>query len=294
MRSKLPSFRNQAPTSPIAQLVSPLVTFGESDDSIFCSGTATQIAKNLHLTAGHVIRDFVARYGTVGEASAATVNSSLWLTHIYPGPDYAIWEADAVWFSAHSDLALIHTKPYNDIAARVVVRSPILRLLPPEVGERVVGFGYRKPSAEIRRSSDGGRHFLVNTIPTATEGEVVEVHMERRDQSRLVFPCFRLNSRFDGGMSGGPVFDDAGAMCGVICSNLPPETPGGEHISYAASLWPITAIMLTKGKDGKAANPYPAHRLIEDKVLLATDFHLVRVVKVNGSSQTYDPQIILG
>jgi len=46
------------------------------------------------------------------------------------------------------------------------------------------------------------RHVLED--PRTTHGEVVEVHVQGRDQ-RLPVPCFRTNAQIDGGMSGGPV-----------------------------------------------------------------------------------------
>lgn len=75
-------------------------------------------------------------------------------------------------------------------------------------------------------------------------GTVVEIHDERRDNFSITWPCFRVNARFDGGMSGGPVFNEAGELCGLVCACMPPGEPGGDHVSYVTSLWPMLAIEL--------------------------------------------------
>ncbi len=95
---------------------------------------------------------------------------------------------------------------------------------------------------------------------TTTTGTVLEVHHERRDSARLPFPCFRTDARFDGGMSGAPVFDENGHVCGVICSNLPPAAPDGEHVSYVSTLWPLLAIPIDAPWDRyPAGTRYPLY-----------------------------------
>jgi V8-like Glu-specific endopeptidase len=42
----------------IASVVSQIVAFGENDQ-IYTSGTATCIAKNIHITAAHVLTDLL-------------------------------------------------------------------------------------------------------------------------------------------------------------------------------------------------------------------------------------------
>ena len=36
----------------------------------------------------------------------------------------------------------------------------------------------------------------------------------------LPFPCYHVGARFDAGMSGGPVFDEYGSLCGLVCASL--------------------------------------------------------------------------
>lgn len=237
-----PSFIDQSPDTAISKIVSRMVLFTDSDEA-YCSGTAVAICQNFHITARHVIEDFARLHGSL-DGSITSVNATLWLIHIYPGPIYAIWEADQVWTSPHTDIAFIHTRPCNDISGTHESGSIVLDLAFPQIGERVFGFGYRASQGGFRRNPDGTRHLDVSDIPTITTGEIIEVFPERRDNSRLNFPCFRINARFDGGMSGGPLFNDRGWVCGLICSSLPPEDGHGEHISYGVALWPAMATLI--------------------------------------------------
>ena len=61
----------------------------------------------------------------------------------------------------------------------------------------------------------------------------------------LKFPCFETNARFDHGMSGGPVLDDQGHVCGIIGTGLSPEVEGVEHYSHASTLWPVMGTMVS-------------------------------------------------
>ena len=233
-----PEFKNQSPFSPIERVTARLVAFGRNDE-IFVSGSCVRVARNLYLTARHVLADFLERFGhEAGEAQF-----TVWAIHVYPGPEYPIWALDRAWLSPHSDLAVFHTMPYNDTAeGEQITQSVGINLTPPPVGSRIVGFGHHAPSGCIRLDAGGKKHIEVNTDGTATVGEVRETHPVRRDSVRLTFPCFRVNARFDGGMSGGPVFTDNGRLCGVICSSLPASTEGEEHCSYAATLWPLMGL----------------------------------------------------
>lgn len=66
----------------------------------------------------------------------------------------------------------------------------------------------------------------------------------------LRFPCFQTNFRIDGGMSGGPVFDAQGHLCGLLCSSLKANDADEEHASYVTLLWPSLAAELELGSDG--------------------------------------------
>ena len=138
------------------------------------------------------------------------------------------------------------------------------------------GFGFHSGAGSVRIDEAGTRHIEVNAIGSATVGEVIEIHAEMRDSGRLQFPCYRVNARFDGGMSGGPVFSDRGRVCGIVCSSLPPSQEGEEHVSYVATLWPAMAIPVHVDPSGAEIDqPYPLLRLAQMNIISAAGFENV-------------------
>lgn len=175
--SKSPSFKNQSPFSDVECVAARIAAFGPHND-IFVSGSCVRISTNLYLTAGHVMTDFLERFGHEN----GDVNFTIWAIHVHPGPEYSIWQIDRFWISPHSDLAVLHTIPYNDTAvAEGLICSVGLDLTPPPLGSRIVGFGFHSASGHIRIDADGTRHIEVNSDGTATVGQVQEIHPVRRD-----------------------------------------------------------------------------------------------------------------
>ena len=151
---------------------------------------------------------------------------------------------------------------------------PVLDLFPPRIGSAVHAVGYHSARAEVDHAR---REIHVHREIAISDGIVVDVHEERRD-ARLNFPCFQTDARFDGGMSGGPVFNDAGALCGIISSNLPPSADGEPHVSYVATLWPIAGTIIDFGRvDSTRAEPVLA--LMVDGVIKAQGHEFVIVQK---------------
>ena len=54
-------------------------------------------------------------------------------------------------------------------------------------------------------------------------------------------------------MSGGPVFDEYGSLCGLVCANVDGSHQTGEPVSYVTALWPLFTLML----DGDRGDQYP-------------------------------------
>jgi hypothetical protein len=123
-----------------------------------------------------------------------------------------------------------------------------LNVLPPVVGSRIVGFGYH--SSKISLGVETPEQITVEWFdsPATTVGEVIEIHHKQRDSSMLPFPCFQTNARFEHGMSGGPVFNESGELCGLICSGFPPDD--NTYTSYAVSIWPALGTELDLPYEG--------------------------------------------
>lgn len=143
-----------------------------------------------------------------------------------------------VWFSEELDIAYCWlTSPLvNDEP----LKYPIFRLSPglPQVGENVVGFGYHKMKGSLGKVEDGKVVIDYKQDTAFTKGKILDVFPLKRDSAMLPFPCFHTNARFDHGMSGGPIMNSRGDVCGVVCSSFPQIEDNPEYISYGSLIWP--------------------------------------------------------
>jgi hypothetical protein len=122
-------------------------------------------------------------------------------------------------------------------------------------------FGFHSQIATYSSNKDGSRHLELQSVPQAATGEVIEVHPIRRDSSQYPFPCFRINARIDGAMSGGPVFNETGELVGLNCGTLAGDLDA-EQVSYATTLWPLLRILVTFNPSGGDA-PIQQYPLVD-------------------------------
>lgn len=95
-----------------------------------------------------------------------------------------------------------------------IEKLPLLKLQmtfhPPRVGSKVVCVGYSAAS------NDDGGHELFNYTFSAVEGTVVAIFPQGLGSSVLDAACFLIDVEPPPGMSGGPVFDEHGNVCGIV------------------------------------------------------------------------------
>ena len=107
-------------------------------------------------------------------------------------------------------MAVLKWVPWSSGAASYVWRWPTSTHYRQRLGptwQRSV-ITTRRSSPEIPSSGSTGR-------PTRF-GRVAEVFCEGRDTVLRNYPCFSIDARFDGGMSGGPVFSETGELSGLV------------------------------------------------------------------------------
>lgn len=283
MSENTPRFVIAQDYEPVMQQAIPLI--GMRGDQWFMSGTAVIIGQDLALTARHVVEDYLRRYeGDVWNSSQRDLEASFVLLGIQArdkGKQYAAYSVYKIYaHTALTDIVFLRFRvPDKETRYWQTLK---LSPLPPNVGDLLRGFGYHSSDVEIA----GSQIYLKNS-PTTTSGQVIEVHDRYRDKGMLDFPCYEANMRIDGGMSGGPVFNVEGKLCGIMVSNLPPDDDGLHHVSYVASLWPIFGIQVDINREGfKRGLQYPALELAEYGHLVVEDWEKISLDRDNDGNTT--------
>jgi Trypsin-like peptidase domain len=271
-------FDRQPSESDFQRVVLRLVV-GFNTTRAYVVGTATVVCGHLLLTARHVIEEVFNQEG-VSKSKTLTVENSLVAFQIVPGPEYVLWHVVDCWLCPQTDLAFLHVASEPSTSAtnlKVGWMHPRVRAFPPAVGETVAAMGYRKSSIDVSKNDNGGLHHELNDELIASVGIVREVFATHRDRGQLSFPCYQVSARFDAGMSGGPVFDESGALCGLICSNVEGSHIDGEPISYVTTLWPmfLTVIQANRGDAYPLGDSYPVFELARDGFISVVDFQLL-------------------
>jgi hypothetical protein len=157
--------------------------------------------------------------------------------------------------------------------------------MPPAVGERISAFGYPKTDVD---ASQGALNITLN--PYTSVGEVTEIFPVKRDSGLLRFPCYSTNARFEHGMSGGPIFNDDGNVCGIICDGLPHEEGVDDH-SHGSTLWPLSGFLVDLPiSPDPPEPPYFARTLFERNIVTGLGWEECIVSKQGDEIQMRVPQ----
>jgi len=235
----------------------PVVAF--RGDEIMPLGTCFAISNHgLVLTARHVIDELKKLNGKavpeegdwwIGALYVAepTAQEQIIKNHLFGG----LLIANKIHSTESTDIAAIHLNLPRNISTNEFIHVPAFRLSPgvPLNNSLCFGVGYHSMEwNKIKKISNG---FEISQKYSGSKGVVQEIHMPYRDKTNLTYPCFQTSSRFDGGMSGGPVFNESGGVIGVICSSF--DNPNqGEYISYVSMIAVSLLLNISaKGDDGE-------------------------------------------
>jgi hypothetical protein len=239
----------------VHEIAAPLFARHLVTGELHACGTASLIGRGYAITAAHVIDDFLQKFGAKRDEygnNQSNFDLLLYLT-LNEGVDLLPLKVLKLWSGTMTDIAVLFLgMPADWPEEEHTWKIPRLQLLPPPVGDRISGFGFSEP--EI--TWPNGDVPTIDIKPRTTTGQVVEVHDQRRDSLRLPFPCFRVNARFDGSMSGGPVFSSAGNLCGIVCSSLPADNDHNEHVSYVTTLWPMLGFLIEQEGSSHTLSEY--------------------------------------
>jgi hypothetical protein len=284
--SKKPSFGESPLVSPVGRVAARVLAI-DNQGTVVASGTCVRIGVGLYLSAKHVIEDFVDSFGH----ESFHLNCSIWVAHLYDGEGMEIWALTNVWTGTNTDISILRAIPHvTNKTPLAAVNTVGLDLAPPPIGSRVSAYGFCESKGTFKVEKNTVSLDLWGTPVTAV-GEIREIHDQTRDQYLLNFPCFRVNARFDGGMSGGPIFTDNGSICGVVCKGYKLEDPELESISYGATLWPALCLPITV--DMRTGMPCERYCLLDlartGYIHVANAHHLQATSSNEGFSGIYTP-----
>lgn len=265
--------------SPLQQVVMPLFTVRHGDFAPIGTGFIVG-GDGLMMTASHVVLEAAAAAGlNVRDEPQHLTGAELYALYVSDekhGPNNqhyvgGLWPIQKAWCDRSLDIGWCWLQR-AERGERPMLFSR-MRLSPalPQVGDEITAFGYHGMSKPTQVGPDGKALLQYNQKGSFTTGRITEIHPERRDSSMLTFPCFRTDARFDPGMSGGPVLNKEGSVCGVICSSFGGASADNDYISYASLVWPVvgTEIEVAPADD----QPVRAIKIIEliNSGYIATD-----------------------
>jgi hypothetical protein len=273
----LPEFVRTGLDSPITRVA--LLLVGQRDGHYVGLGSGVLLGHLIAITARHVVDGFSQYFeGANIEELGGEGTFGLQAIHFVEGNYGLAWDVREVYLNrdpGFCDIVFLRLQAVSQKHLDNQGTKPRLQLLPPRLGQVVSAFGYHSTRIEV-----AGERVSIDTNPFTAAGRVLEIHDEKRDSTRLSFPCFRTDARYDPGMSGGPVFNEVGYLCGIICSNMPPDSgdPEGGHISYVSTLWPSMGILVSYDRAGYDHGVwYPAIELAQSGFIAATDLDKVAV-----------------
>ncbi len=265
----IPNFEAQ-----IQEGVMPLLT--KKGDGYVQVGSGFIINKNgLMMTATHVIKE-------VENHKTREINDNgEWYDHMEMYAVFIANERDGlnpnerlgelirvqkVWYCDEHDIGLCFLQPIAFNGERIYFPQFTLSPGLPKLNEKIIGFGY--PYNKVEMESNFVKYFHKNAF---TKGEITEIYPIKHDLGKFRFPCFKTEARFDHGMSGGPIFNEEGNVCGVICSGLSPTEDTNVYTSYGSLIGQSLTIELDLAFDeGKETEDLTLFDLVE-RGYVATD-----------------------
>ena len=211
---------------PIAAWTLPIVV-DVGTDNPFVVGTAFPISNGVLVTAKHILREFQEATEPVN------IDRTVTALQILPGNRFVTWRITRTIVHKTADLAILFAPP-NEDGTDVWIPSWEISQVAPRKDEWVGAFGHVEGGCRIvSRNSRGGGTIEIGSGGQANFGLVKYVYYDYRDRVMLPCPCFEIGASFSSGMSGGPVFDERGKICGIVSSSIE-----GESSSHAVTLWP--------------------------------------------------------
>jgi hypothetical protein len=202
--------------------------------------------QNIFLTARHVVEHpAISCTGDINGTFSVSDGYrlvSLWMQN--PNESKVKYDFRGVlnlWKHPTADLALGHLQGliHKVTKERWDDRVPGWDFRIPQVGERICTYAY----PDIRGETNIDVVRQAHSTTTARTGVIEETFPSGGGPSRLHAPCFQTDMDLRSGMSGGPVFNTNGRLCGVNSTGYDFQV-GLRPLSFISMLHPILDVQL--------------------------------------------------
>lgn len=227
-------------------------------------GSAVMVAPGVALTAAHVVNNYWEELRS-GETEAMLFGIA--------NTGIQIWRPKTVTCVEATDTAILGLTAASKLPPNSTFEHSVISTRIPSVGENVVLAGTRGPDA----SALGPKTRTALDL-FAAQGPVTErfVFPTGRDSLMLPWPTIYFDCPSIGGMSGGPAFDEAGCLIGILSASMG-NTMDDATPSYVSLIYPALHAKFSGGWPIK----YPfARSLMEDP--------LCEIEGRNAFTQEYD------
>nr|WP_232337766.1 MULTISPECIES: serine protease [Deinococcus] len=182
--------------------------------------------------------------------------------------------------SFSNDIAILRVWRDEDVPVTTPIEFASLEANPPSINERMRAFGY---AASLAHDGLTEGLFVLAHDPREACGNVKEVN-EQGFGSLRPFPYFDVEADFMPGMSGGPVRNPQGRVCGVVSRGMGGTPPR----SYAACIWPILGEQI-QWEDFNGGDPFILMDLVR-KNMPGQDHPYVRMANFQNYQVVIDEE----
>ena len=271
--SKLPSYLEIGLNNKLAEIV--LVLMGDDDEQFAAFGSGFFIAPGIVMTAKHVMEEYWRTYHPSRpfpkRKTETETRFKVWGMQYKGGmAGQGLWYSEKMWIADYTDIAFLYFKPYDDNAKNYKYDNCYeLTMYSPDTGEFIASYGYPKTEIELTQR-DPIIKVEYKAHLTRSIGKVLEVHERYTPENMYKFPCLETTTRFDNGMSGGPVFNSKEQICGVVSGGSGQDG----FNSFVALIWP--AMLAALEKDDLRAENLNLPQRIYDRFFELFDKNFIR------------------
>lgn len=264
MVENTPRFINSGLEHPLSE--SAVIIVGLNEDQWAALGSGIIIGNYIAITARHLIDGYIKYYHEeqhfesvetfVKRTSPDTRFSLYVIQFLNSGTKPVMWLVKAIYYSGLTDIVFLHLASMNEEDSEAHTFNRVKIDINPLIeGDSISGFGYICPHIEYDEHGP-----IIDGDGYTTTGFVTKVYETHRDRGLVTFPAYEVDARIDGGMSGGPVFNNKGLLCGILSV--------GGFASHVAALWPMLAIPVSYSRANvPMGTSYPASELAKNGVI---------------------------